>query len=81
MNVEDNLNNESEVSQFLEKAEVLDLKNIDVIILTGPQIKITASKFGAIRKFWEEYFIKCGARLVDYSSGAISKLEEVVSEK
>lgn len=78
---ESNLNKETEAAQFLEKTERIDLKNIEIIVITGPQVNISSSKFGAIRKFWEEYFIRCEARLIDYSSGAVSKLEETVSDK
>ncbi|MBL7738470.1 MAG: hypothetical protein JNK14_04575 [Chitinophagaceae bacterium] len=79
MNFEKQLNTEKEIELFLQKAEKVNLENSQVVVLTGPQIAISKEKFAAIRKFWEKYFIQNNARLVDYSTGATAKLEQVIS--
>jgi hypothetical protein len=76
---EKTLNTEKDARSLIDKIEPVDLSNISVIVLTGPQTAISSQKFGAVKLFWSEYFNKCNASLIDYSSGATTLLEEFLS--
>lgn len=78
--LENNLK-EEKIQKYLDTIEPIDLGNSKIIVLTGPQINISATKFNLVKRFWEEYFKKCNAELIDYSTGAVSKLEETVLAK
>ena len=80
-NFEDHLNTKSEVEHYLSIAEKIDLQGMETIVLTGAQDSMRPEKFNAVKAFWESYFIqKCNDTIVDYSSGAVSKLEELISK-
>lgn len=65
----------------IEKAERIDLDNCKIVVLTGPQVKTSPANFNLVKGFWTDYFTKCKAQLIDYSSAAVTKLEELVESK
>jgi hypothetical protein len=75
MNFEDHLNSGEEVKQYLANAEKVDLKNMEIFVLTGVQNNMKPEKYTAVKTFWEQYIAQCNGQLIDYSSGAVSKLE------
>lgn len=79
MNFEAHLNTVEEIDRYLSIVEKADLTGIQVIVLTGPQPTITPQKFNAVKGFWQQYFTLCNGRLIDYSSGSVSKVEQVIS--
>ena len=79
-NFEDHLNSKDEIEHYLSIAEKIDLQDMQAIILTGAQDGMSPEKFNTIRTFWEYYFRKCNCPLSDYSSGAVTKLEELISK-
>jgi hypothetical protein len=81
MNFEDHLNSTADIEQYLSSAEKIDLKNMQFIVLTGAQNDMKPEKFSVVKKFWEKYIAQCNGELVDYSSGAVSKLEESLTKE
>lgn len=77
MNFEDHLTSESEIEALVQRADKADLHQAQVIVLTGVQPNIRPEKFNVVKAFWEQYFKACNATLLDYSSGAVTKLEEL----
>jgi hypothetical protein len=80
MNFEDHLNSTADIEHYLSVAEKIDLKNMQFIILTGAQNNMKPEQFIAVKTFWEKYVAQCNGKLVDYSSGAVSKLEELLAK-
>jgi hypothetical protein len=78
MNFEDHLNTKEEIETYLQKCESIDLIKADVLVLTGRTNEITAQKFAILQSFWEAYFKKCDAHLLDYSSEAVSVLQKTL---
>lgn len=81
MNFENHLNSLNEIDKNLTLADKADLSKTHIIVLTGMQSKIKPEKFNVIKSFWEKYFLTCNGQLIDYSSGAVSKLEGLLSQK
>jgi len=79
-NFEEHLTSKDEVEHYLSIAEKVDLQGMQTVVLTGAQDSMRPEKFNAVKAFWEAYFIKCNDTIVDYSSGAVSKLEELISQ-
>ncbi len=77
---ENHLNNEEDIKYYLTKVDTVDLKDWKIIILTGTQPNITTQKYNTVKTFWERYIKSCHGELVDYSSGAVTKLEQVISK-
>ena len=75
-NFEDHLNTPAEIEHYLSIAEKIDLDGVEIIVITGAQNDMRPEKYNTVKTFWMKYFIQCHARLLDYSSGATSKLEE-----
>jgi hypothetical protein len=80
MDFENHFNDLDEIDHYLSSAEKTDLRNMHIIVLTGAQSRIKPEKFSVIKSFWEKYFVQCHGQLVDYSSGAVSILEEHLSD-
>ena len=78
MNFENHLNQVSEVQHYISIAEKSDLQNTFIIVITGAS-SISIAKYNVLATFWEQYFISCNGQLVDYSSGAVSVLENYIS--
>lgn len=81
MNFEDHLNRPNEIDHYLSVADKADLKNMQIIVLTGALNQMQPQKFGALKSFWEKYLTQCNGEVIDYSSGAITKLEENIAGK
>lgn len=81
MNFEGHLNNAADIEQYLSISEKVDLKGMQFIVVTGAQNDMKPEKFTAVKTFWEKYFAQCNGELVEYSSGAVSKLEEFISKQ
>ncbi|MEK7166469.1 MAG: hypothetical protein AAB874_06710 [Patescibacteria group bacterium] len=81
MNFEEHLNSPDEIDHYLSVADKVDLKNMQIIVLTGALNQMQPQKFGALKSFWEKYFTQCNGEVIDYSSGAITKLKEVLPDK
>lgn len=80
-NFEEHLNDTGEIQHYLSMAQKIDLQNVQVIVLCGAQNNMQPNKFATIRLFWEQYFQKkCTTHLIDYSSGAVTKLEELLAK-
>ena len=79
LNFERNLNSPAEIERYLKRVEKIDLSGMDIIVLTGMQSDITPAKFNAVSGFWQKYVSQSGGHLIDYSSGAVAKLEDAVS--
>jgi len=79
-NFEDHLNSKDEVEHYLSIAEKIDLQGMQTIVLTGAQDSMKPEKFNAVQAFWKAYLMKCNDTVVDYSSGAVSKLEQLISQ-
>lgn len=78
---ENRLNSENDIEAFLGLVEPIELSGVKVMILTGPQTNVTTKKYRAVKMFWEQYFQKCNAQLLGYSSGGVTQLEELVTQK
>jgi hypothetical protein len=63
----------SNVAAVLEAVEQVDLTNTTVIVLTGWQ-NIEPERFALIRSFWQQYFDRCSAASLEFSSGAVSTI-------
>lgn len=81
MNFENHLNSSDEIEKHLSIADKADLSNIQVIVLTGVQSNIRPEKFNVVKSFWEKYFQNCNGNLIDYSSGAVTRMEELISNQ
>ena len=80
-NFEDHLNGKDEIEHYLSISDKVDLQGMQAIVLTGKQDSMRPEKFLAVKAFWEQYFIqKCGDSILDYSSGAVTKLAELISQ-
>lgn len=78
MNFEDNMNSIKDIEKHLALSDKADLNNTSILVLTGIQQNIPPEKFNCVKSFWEQYFKKCKGELIDYSSGAVSQLENVL---
>jgi hypothetical protein len=80
MNFEDNMNSIEEIEKHMTLADKADLNNSSILVLTGIQQNILPEKFNCVKSFWEQYFENCNGELIDYSSGAVSQLENVLKK-
>lgn len=80
MNFEDNMNTLNDVTKHLKIADKSDLGNSSILVLTGIQNNISPDKFICVKTFWEEYFQLCNGKLIDYSSGAVSQIDDFLKE-
>jgi hypothetical protein len=74
MNLEDNLNSEEEVEEYLQNCRQIDLGGAAIIVLTG-RTEMSSQKFAVLQSLWTAYFKKGNGQLIDYSSEAVSVLE------
>ena len=81
LNFENNLNASQEIEHYMSVIEKIDLKGVEIIVLCGAQNNMRPEKFNAVKSFWERYFTQCHAKVLDYSSGAVTKLDEVFKNK
>lgn len=81
MNMETQLNTQSEAEAFLDKIDLIKLKGFKIVILTGMQGNANPIKYNAIKSFWEMYIRNSGGELIDYSGAMQGKLEELISNK
>jgi hypothetical protein len=81
MNFEASLNSADEIEHYLGKAEKVDLEGMEIVVLTGLHRTMQPEKYQVLKAFWEKYFAQCKGKLIDYSSGAVSKLQEVLMGK
>lgn len=77
---EHHLNQDGEIAHYLSLMEKVPLDDCNVIVLTGPQPHIRPEKFQVVKRFWEQYFAQCHAKLLDYSSGATMKVEQALAD-
>jgi len=71
--------NTASIEQALKKVPAANLSNAKILIYTGQTGYLPADHFKTVQQFWEKYFSQNNIQLVDYSSGAITKLEETVA--
>ncbi len=79
LNLEDNLQSTEQIDKSLKSIKAIELPETKVMVLTGPQVNMAIGKFNVIKAFWEKYFEKANVELLDYSSTAVTKLEQVVT--
>jgi hypothetical protein len=80
-NFEGHLNNEKDVEHYLSIAEKIDLQGMEVIVVTGAQNTMRPEKFSLVKSFWTKYLVQNHATVIDYSSGAVEKIEEQFTHK
>lgn len=73
--------NSSNIEKLVKDAPQIDLQNAKTLILTGDQPDLPPAHFELIKNFWTKYFEQNKAQLVDFSSAAVSRLDEMMKAK
>lgn len=82
MNWTDNLKMEqgnfssNSIETALKKSAPISLGNTKIFVYTGSTSYISGEHYKTVQGFWTKYFNQNNVSLIDYSSGAVSKLEE-----
>jgi|GEM_PF-1672715 len=67
---------EGDISRYLDKADSVELRQVEVFFLTGAQPDISPKRFSAIGQFWKAYCHKYHGLYQGFTSGAVSSLQE-----
>lgn len=73
--------NAANLEKLVKEAPPTDLQNAQILVLTGDQPDLPPAHFELIKNFWTKYFEQNKAQLLDFSSAAISRLNEIMSAK
>lgn len=71
--------NPSMLNSAIKEAPTSDLKGINILVYTGNTNYIDAVHYAVVKMFWEKYFKREQIKLIDYSSGALTSLENYIS--
>lgn len=73
--------NDSNIEKAVNEVPQVNLKNTEILVLTGDQPDLPPAHFDLVQHFWTKYFEQNGARLTDFSSAAVSRLNAMMNAK
>lgn len=73
--------NESNLEKVISEVPQVNLKDTKVLVLTGDQPDLSPAHFNLVRSFWTKYFERNSAQLIDFSSAAVSRIEEMLKNE